>query len=261
MAARNAAAFVDHAIESVLKQSYANWELVIINDGSSDSTEERILNFTDQRIKYKAQLNKGVSNARNTGLALMTGDYFCFLDADDVLPPESIKARLKLFKNVSNAKFVDGSVAIFEQSYKVAKTKWNPSFTGEPLEGLLRLDSAVFFGPTWMVKREPGKTYAFRDGLTHCEDLLFYMELARAGGIYAYVDEVVLYYRKGHASAMSDLDGLENGYRELFAEVNQWPEVNKRQKDFLRKKIRSIMAKSYLGKGQLKKSIYALISI
>ena len=261
MASYNAVAFIDYAIESVLKQSHTDWELIIVNDGSSDSTEKRILNYTDQRIRYKAQSNKGVSNARNTGLALMSGDYFCFLDADDILPPESLKARLKIFEEYLTAKFVDGAVAIFDGPDKGVTKRWQPSFTGEPFNHLLRLDAAVFFGPTWMIKRKPGKTYAFKEGLTHCEDLLFYMELAREGGIYDYTDEVVLHYRKGHASAMSNLDGLEKGYRTLLAEVNQWPDVTQDQKDILRIKIRSIMAKSYLSKGQLKKSINALIRI
>ena len=77
--------YLERSIDSVLQQSYTNLELIIINDGSTDSSEEVILKKMkeDNRIIYHNQKNQGVSNSRNQGLHLSKGKYISFLDADD----------------------------------------------------------------------------------------------------------------------------------------------------------------------------------
>lgn len=84
MSAYNSGDFIHKAIESVLNQTYKNIELVIVNDGSSDNTENVILQFKDDRIKYlKLEENEGCGMARNKGIEISTGDYITFLDSDD----------------------------------------------------------------------------------------------------------------------------------------------------------------------------------
>ena len=74
----NAEAFISEAITSVIRQSHKNWELLIVNDGSTDRSKNIIHSFPDKRIQYFEQQNRGVSVARNVGLKNMKGDYFCF---------------------------------------------------------------------------------------------------------------------------------------------------------------------------------------
>lgn len=85
MPAYNVAHYIPRAIESVLQQDYEHWELIIINDGSTDNTLDVIESFAqkDSRIKWVNQENQGVSAARNRGLSLAQGRYITFLDADD----------------------------------------------------------------------------------------------------------------------------------------------------------------------------------
>ena len=90
MPAYNVEKHIASSISSVLNQSYNNWELIIINDGSTDETEQTIKLFKDKRIKYFKKQNGGVSSARNLALIKMQGDYFCFLDADDRLTKNSL---------------------------------------------------------------------------------------------------------------------------------------------------------------------------
>src|SRR5690606_31921167 len=106
----NARRFLADAIESVLSQSYRDWELIVIDDGSTDGSSDTILAFTDERIRFYSQQNRGVSSARNLGLSVMRGDFFCFLDADDLLPDNSLYSRLEKFKSDPNLSFVDGHV-------------------------------------------------------------------------------------------------------------------------------------------------------
>jgi len=79
----NGEKFIKKAIESVLNQSLNDFELIIINDGSTDSTADIINSFEDNRIRIINQNNEGPGNARNNGLKIASGDYIMFLDADD----------------------------------------------------------------------------------------------------------------------------------------------------------------------------------
>jgi len=83
MPAYNAEQYIAQAIESVLVQSYDNWELIIVNDGSTDRTPSIVLDYSDPRIRVIHQSNGGESIARNTALRHMRGEFVAFLDADD----------------------------------------------------------------------------------------------------------------------------------------------------------------------------------
>ena len=81
----NAGAFLNEAVESILNQTYKNLELIIINDGSTDNTEDRIKSFKDSRIKYfKNENNLKLIKTLNKGLRLCTGKYIARMDADDI---------------------------------------------------------------------------------------------------------------------------------------------------------------------------------
>jgi len=90
----NAARFLRPAIESILNQIEQNFELIIVNDGSTDNSEEIIFSYTDSRIRYVRQENKGEGAAREVALELAKGDFITFQDADDI----SLPCRLQLLK-------------------------------------------------------------------------------------------------------------------------------------------------------------------
>jgi glycosyltransferase involved in cell wall biosynthesis len=79
----NRAHFLSKAIESVLNQTFIDWELIIIDDGSTDNTKELVERYSDERIHYIWQNNQERSSARNNGIKIARGQYICFLDSDD----------------------------------------------------------------------------------------------------------------------------------------------------------------------------------
>ena len=95
MSAYNAEKFVARAIQSILSQSYGNFEFIIINDGSTDKTRQIIQGFTDDRIIFiNKKQNAGISLARNDGLNIATGEYIAVVDADDESLPERFNLQI-----------------------------------------------------------------------------------------------------------------------------------------------------------------------
>lgn len=128
----NQAIFLDETLQSVLNQAYTNWECIIVNDGSTDSSKEIALKWCnlDERFIYFYKENGGLSSARNFGLQKATGDFIQFLDADDLLDSKKFESQLQDLQccdiSVSNYfSFQDNDIK------KVAPYRYLSSFLSE----------------------------------------------------------------------------------------------------------------------------------
>lgn len=99
MSAYNAEKYINESIESILNQTFNDFEFIIINDGSTDNTEKIIKSYNDNRIKYISQENIGISKSLNKGLKIATGKYIAKLDSDDVSYPERLEEQFKFMEN------------------------------------------------------------------------------------------------------------------------------------------------------------------
>ncbi|MBR2352675.1 MAG: glycosyltransferase family 2 protein [Alistipes sp.] len=102
------AAYIAETLDSVLAQTYASWEALIIDDGSPDNTDEIVAPYLerDSRIKYLKKANGGVSAARNYGLHHAQGEYILPLDADDVIAPRYLELAVKAFEEVPERRLI-----------------------------------------------------------------------------------------------------------------------------------------------------------
>lgn len=216
MPAYNAEVFIAEAIRSVLAQSYPNWELLVVDDGSTDGTASVLDEFNDPRIRRFRQQNGGIGHARNVGLSHVQGDLLAFLDSDDVLSPGSIAARVRVLQEHPEADIADGLVQVMDRSLTTTLRTHRPTFQGEPLHDLVTMQGRTFFGPSWMLRWPRNNTLRFVEGVTHAEDLCFFIHYAR-GRQYRATDEKVLLYRVTGTSSMSDLAGLDRTYQQLAA--------------------------------------------
>lgn len=97
MPSYNTAKFIADTIQSVLNQTYTNWELIIVDDCSNDNTDEIVSNFQDERIHYlKNELNSGAAVSRNRALKEAKGKWIAFLDSDDLWMSEKLEKQAKL---------------------------------------------------------------------------------------------------------------------------------------------------------------------
>ncbi|MCS7214284.1 MAG: glycosyltransferase [Candidatus Calescibacterium sp.] len=98
----NRAHLVRKSIESVLNQTYRNVEVIVVDDGSNDNTEEVVKSIKDKRVKYiKHERNYGPAHARNTGVNSAEGEFIAILDSDDLYMPQKIEKQIELFKSES----------------------------------------------------------------------------------------------------------------------------------------------------------------
>jgi glycosyltransferase involved in cell wall biosynthesis len=246
----NGADYIADAIRSVLNQDYTQWELLIVDNGSTDGTTGIVNGFRDARITLLSEhKKKGVAAARNKALQEMSGEFFCFLDADDILPKDSISKRINHLQDHKDVHFLDGTVEVKNVYLDKTISLCKPSFRGEALNELASLSGRCFCGISWFIRRTPTKEYFFPESWTHAEDLAFYLSIA-ADGKYDFIDAIVYVVRRGHSSAMSNLQGLENGYSKLLDYMKTLP-LSREQREFSRHKVRSIMTKSYLKNGNI----------
>jgi hypothetical protein len=126
---------------------------------------------------------------------------------------------------------------------------FQPSFRGNPLKEYIRLRQSCFFSVTGFVRRMPGHKYRFQEGLTHGEDLLFYIELAtNPKTCFHAITQETYMYRGSLDSAMSNLQGLSKGYETLYRHIRKNHCGNAFDLNVLKSKIFKIMLLSYLKK-------------
>jgi glycosyltransferase involved in cell wall biosynthesis len=186
-------------LESVLKQSHAEWECLIIDDGSSDNTKQVSEAFAskDDRIRYIYQVNGGMSNARNNGLRLAKGEYIQFLDSDDLLAPDKLSIQVAFLYENSDVDIVYSDVRFFQhedanvisRSFDMRDTPWvrRVEGTGEVIVGpLIEFNDIVINSPLTRASLIH-KAGLFDEYLRSVEDWEFWVRCAINGANFKYL--------------------------------------------------------------------------
>lgn len=134
MPAYNAGPYIGEAIQSILDQTFANWDLIVVDDGSTDNTAEVVATFlSDRRIRYHKQPNGGEPVARNTGIELSHGNLIAWLDADDIWFPEKLAKQIEIFAEYPEVGFCGtGLVTVDSKGLEKSRITRNP-FHGQAL--------------------------------------------------------------------------------------------------------------------------------
>jgi glycosyltransferase involved in cell wall biosynthesis len=163
------------AIASVLKQSYPAWEIIVVNDGSTDNTSEIAKQY--EGLVYVYQENKGLASARNTGIRASTGKYFVFLDADDFLYENAIGDNISILEKNPAVAFVSGA-------HKKVDARGNLlddsiSLVGADHYQQLLQGNYIGMHAAVMYQRWVFDEFKFQESLDVCEDYDLYLRIAR----------------------------------------------------------------------------------
>ncbi|MGN6194455.1 MAG: glycosyltransferase family 2 protein [Ginsengibacter sp.] len=213
--------FLSEALDSVFEQTYADWECVIVNDGSTDNTEEIALRYCDkdERFSYLYKENGGHSSARNFAIKSSSGKYILPLDADDRLSKDYLKKAVKKIESSDDIKLVTGQV---QQFGDVNEKMVIPAYD-------LRSYLIVNYLPISSLFRRTDfdKTNGFDESMLAFEDWNLFIGILKNGGRVVELPEVGLFYRKKDQSIFrravkdrhrifKDLLKLYNNHAELY---------------------------------------------
>ncbi len=202
--AYNCGAFVREAVESALRQSLTNVEVIVIDDGSTDDTQQVLGSISDGRLTVLRQRNGGVSAARNTGLAAAHGEHIFFLDADDVLTPDALRRMVDALNRQPRC------VASFAHHIKIAEDgsdlstradiRWKLFPATDTLRQLIAKNFIVC--GAICIRTDAARAVAgFNPALRLGEDWDFWCRLAVLGDFAAMPNDVVLLYRQRFSGA------------------------------------------------------------
>jgi glycosyltransferase involved in cell wall biosynthesis len=182
-------------IQSVLNQTYTNFELLVVNDGSTDESQDEVNSIIDGRLKCIDKKNGGVSSARNLGIIEAKGQYIAFLDGDDEWEQDFLETIVSLIKKYPDISVFSTGFAFLTNSVVTAAQKIDDGIVENYFKKAL--DTPVVHSSSICIKKDVFEIISpFNEKITHGEDLELW---SRIGKIYkiAVCKEVKSYYRRG----------------------------------------------------------------
>src|SRR5712664_1570647 len=208
--AYNVSPYIGETLDSVFAQTFADYEIIVINDGSPDTEEfECALKPFKERINYLKQDNRGASAARNTGLRAARGEFIAFLDADDLWLSNYLEEQIRFIRE-HDCDLVCADAEVFSNSSRDEKTYMEALMPDAPLTGeitfLARLGAAESLITSGVLVRRERVFEAglFDEALYNSQDFDLWLRLARSGSRMAYQRRTLLRYRSRDNSLSGD---------------------------------------------------------
>lgn len=182
MPAYNAANFIGDAISSVLNQSFKEFELIVINDGSSDETEKIIRSFDDNRIVLINQENTGLAQALNNGLQLAKADYIARFDADDICHPKRLEKQYS-FLTINTGYIIVGSAVEYVDEFLNYIFTYYPPKTNSDIQSSKK-SICPFIHSSVLYRKDIILKYGYNVHAHSFEDHLLWMNVLKEGKAY-----------------------------------------------------------------------------
>jgi glycosyltransferase involved in cell wall biosynthesis len=279
----NNAGYIDQALDSVFAQSFDDYEVIVVDDGSTDNTREVVARH-GARVRYFYQKNQGLAVARNTGLGLASRDYLTYLDADDIWNEHNLRVKADILRAHPELGGVFSEFLIFDgDGVRHARGTRHlfPFFnrTGRRFSdvfdtrSIVRLpdgrDADVYLGevfdslfwgnfilPTSMVfsRSRALQVGKFLPELRTQQDYEYWLRFTRHFKL-AFVDEVLVHYRR-HANQLTDHSRIENIFLAVHRIIDQYEDDFSRsgkRREYARRKagLQTDLAKVYIRQGRL----------
>ncbi len=223
---------ISEAVESILDQDYPNIELIVIDDGSTDDTSQKLFSYLD-RITYINQENKGVSAARNLGIKNSTGEFIAFLDSDDLWTKEKISCQVDFFNNNSEAMICQTEEIWIRNGKRV-----NPKYKHKKLSGMIfkpSLELCLVSPSAVMIKRKLFEIAGlFDENLPACEDYDLWLRISATLPIFL-IDKPCTIKKGGHDDQLSSHHSLDKYRIKSLQKLLQTNNLTDNQRNAARK--------------------------
>ncbi|MGI8739295.1 MAG: glycosyltransferase family 2 protein [Gammaproteobacteria bacterium] len=216
--------YLEQTMKSVFDQTYRPVEIVVLDDGSTDGTDELMRGYGD-RVRYHWQENRGIAATRTAACRLARGELIAFQDDDDLMAPQRITSLHDALIAHPSAVFAVGDYALIDPEGNLTGARWMPGNLDEVDKPRLVEDAhAAVLWPkvpgvphTTLFRAADGERVGWFDEAFKyaCSDADFFARLARLGPI-VYVKEIVSYYRRGHSAMWNNQLRADYSRLQLF---------------------------------------------
>lgn len=248
---RNRGQYISQALDSVFAQTFTNYEIIVVDDGSTDNTKELLTPLIQKgSIRYELQDAKGVSAARNYGVRVARAAYIAFLDSDDLFLPTKLEKQLSVFSRDKELGFVHCSFSKFDDQGQDLGVRDTARFQGQIYPSMLLEWSVLMAMPCMLMRADVLKEVGgFDEQMTWAEDLDLWRRIARRYRV-GTVPEALVKVRVHAASTSFDKTGGSRGFEryleKAFAEDPGLKEGFRKQ---AAAKMYAKLAQNLLGEG------------
>jgi glycosyltransferase involved in cell wall biosynthesis len=208
MPAYNAGNYVLQSVNSIINQSYNNWELIIVNDGSTDNTAKQLDGITDSRVRIYQQENKGQCAAANKAFGFSSGSFVKFMDADDLISEDTLKLQVQQLRSTTNAiaytswgRFYDDDLGTFklDTAFITGDAKPFNWLIASMTNKEVMLQCALWLIPTSLLN----KSGLWNENLSLINDFEFFIRVLLNADELKFTPGAMLYYRSGVRNSLS----------------------------------------------------------
>lgn len=202
MPAYNAEKYIGKAIESIINQTYTDFELIIIEDASTDHTLEEIKKYKDSRIRlFKNSVNRGIAFSTNVGLRESKGTYIALLDDDDMAAKERLELQVQYMDTHTDIDILGGRSIAIDENDRYLRIENEPRNNPKYMKSLLLFKRVDFRNGTTMIRTSFLRKYGlyYQEGCLGMQDYRFFIDSSKVGNISS-INKILLYSRVHESS-------------------------------------------------------------
>jgi glycosyltransferase involved in cell wall biosynthesis len=251
--AYNAAPYIVEALDSVFAQTFRSYEVIVVNDGSPDTSDLEIaLRPYRESVVYIHQTNRGPGGARNAGIAQALGDYVAFLDADDSWLPEYLTEQLRVLRGNPAFDIVYADAVIVGRSGTDGRTfmQNNPSQGPVTFEALLRWECHLITSCVVARRRTLIDAGLFDEQYRHAEDFDLWLRVAHRGGRITYQERVLARRRQTDGSLSMEMTRMNRSLVGILKKAAGTLDLSRSARDLLEAQIAECEAFADLEEGK-----------
>lgn len=254
--AYNSSSYIQECLDSVLAQTFTDYEIILVNDGSPDTEKlERVIEPYKGYLRYIKQENRGPSGARNAGIDRARGQYVAFLDSDDNWFRDFLAEQMNVVQNDTSIDLANTDSELYGDSPLTGQTFMSAAASAQDRSAdflsIINVQCAILTSSVVARKKSLIEAGLFDESFHHSEDFDLWLRLAHRGGRFRYSKKVLLRHRLHKTSLAADTVKLLEGQRRVYQKLATLLPLTARERQAIEHQIRRCQADIDLENGKL----------